>query len=301
LNVLKVPLAPRKLQSYRFFRAVERARPGMEGLQIAYSRVRVRDVVICGGTHQGYLARTRKWTGPFDLLDLWMERQSYRSARLTVAHSDLIAADLVKYYGFSDSKIPILYPPVDERFAKIPSQPSREELRQKFGWPKDKVVFLFPSKGHRNKGLHRICAALNCFRDQAILAVAGRPPTRSSASFVRPLGFVEDMVAAYRAADFTTLGSYYESFGLVGPESILCGTRVVFEKGIGCLPVIKPEFAITFSSWDVESMKQAFAQAILLAREDHHRVPDPSTALQYDPSAVAHARAVLAAAPDQPA
>src|SRR5437588_495791 len=76
LNVLKVPLVPRKLQSFRFFRAVEQARAGMEGIQIAFSRVRVRDIVICGGTHRGYLERSRKWTGPFDVLDTWMERQS---------------------------------------------------------------------------------------------------------------------------------------------------------------------------------------------------------------------------------
>jgi glycosyltransferase involved in cell wall biosynthesis len=110
-----------------------------------------------------------------------------------------------------------------------------------------------------------------------------------------PLGFIEDMVAAYRAADFTTLGSYYESFGLVGPESILCGTRLVFEKDIGCLPVIKPEFVFPFSVWDLESMKQAFADAIKLGRARQHHIDQPGQVLRYDPSAAAHARAVLAA------
>src|SRR5256885_7215727 len=33
------------------------------------------------------------------------------------SHSDLIAEDLVRHYGFGKRKIPILYPPVDERFA----------------------------------------------------------------------------------------------------------------------------------------------------------------------------------------
>ena len=294
LNVLKVPLVPRKLQQYRFFRAVDRARPVMDGLQIAFSRVRVSDVAICGGTHRGYLARTRKWAAPFDILDIWMERQSYQTARLTVAHSDLIASDLVKHYGFGEGKVPILYPPVDERFASVPDQPPREELRRKFSWPENKMVFLFPSKGHRNKGLHRICEALESFCDEVILAVAGRKAASSQPSFVMPLGFIEDMVAAYRAADFTTLGSYYESFGLVGPESILCGTRLVFEKEIGCLPVIKPEFVFPFSVLDLESMKQAFADAIKLGRARQHHIDQPGQVLRYDPSAAAHARAVLA-------
>lgn len=301
LNVLKVPLAPRKLQAFRFFRAVERARPRMAGLQIAFSRVRVRDVAICGGTHRGYLARTGKWAGLFGRLEVWMERQNYASARVTVAHSDLIAGDLEKYYGFRGATVPILYPPVDDRFAAIADQPSREELREKFGWPKDKIVFLFPSKGHKNKGLHAIAQALEPFRDEIMLAVAGRPATRSQGSFVVPLGFVEDMVAAYRAADFTTLASSYESFGLVGPESILCGTRLVFERDIGCLPVIKPDLVFTFSVRDRESMKEAFAQAIKVARENRHRIERPAEALGYDPSAIAHAGAILAAAGEQPA
>lgn len=299
LNVLKVPHMPRKLQTFRFFRAVEGARLCMDGLQIAFSRVRVRDIAICGGTHLGYMKRTRKWTGPFDLLDIWMERQTYASARVTVAHSDLIAEELVRRYGFAKQDIPILYPPVDERFTNIPNQPTRAELRQKFDWPKEKVVFLFPSKGHKNKGLHRICEALAPFQDRVILAVAGRPAPSGQSPFIKPLGFVEDMVSAYRAADFTTLASYYESFGLVGPESVLCGTRLVFEKDIGCLPVIKPEFVFPFSVWNLESMKQGFANAIKLARENQHRVENPREALGYDPSALAHAQAVLSAARKQ--
>lgn len=296
LDVLPVNLFPRKLQSLRFFRQVERARPKMEGLQIAFSRVRVRDVVICGGTHRGYLARTRKWSGPFDRLQSWMEEQSYRQARVTIAHSDLVAKDLSRHYGMNAGKIPILYPPVDDRFANIPDTPARAEIRKKFGWPADKIVFLFPSKGHRNKGLPRISEALQGFADQALLAVAGKPPGRSQPSFVRHVGYIENMVDAYRAADFTVLGSYYESFGLVGPESILCGTRLVFEENIGCLPVIKPEFVFTFSTWDINSIRNALSRAIALAREERHHFDQPITALRYDPWPMANARAVLQAA-----
>src|SRR5256885_604752 len=184
LNLLSVPLFPRKLQTFRFFRQVQQALPSMaKGLQIAFSRVPVRDIAVCGGTHRGYLTRTRRWTGPFDLLQFWMENQCYRHARVTVAHSDLIADELTAHYRFERNKIPILYPPVDERFTRIPETPSRAELRKKFDWPANKVVFLFPSKGHRNKGLHRICEALQPFADQAILAVAGKPPGHSQASF----------------------------------------------------------------------------------------------------------------------
>ena len=36
------------------------------------------------------------------------------------------------------------------------------------------------------------------------------------------------MSELYNAVDFTILASYYEAFGLVGVESILCGTKIIF-------------------------------------------------------------------------
>ena len=64
LKMTPVSSFPRKLQTFKFFRQLERAQPQMNGLQISLSRVRVRDVLVCGGCHRGYLARTKKWTGP---------------------------------------------------------------------------------------------------------------------------------------------------------------------------------------------------------------------------------------------
>jgi glycosyltransferase involved in cell wall biosynthesis len=140
-----------------------------------------------------------------------------------------------------------------------------------------------------------VVEALRYFRDQAALIVAGRTVSGSE-SFVRAAGYVEDMASAYRAADFTMLGSYYEPFGLVGPESILCGTRLVFEENIGCLPAIQPEFVSTFNVWDNASIRHAISRALELARARKHGIADPLRALRYDPSPLAHARAILSLA-----
>src|SRR5207253_7768761 len=111
--------------------------------------------------------------------------------------------------------------------------------------------------GHSRKGLNPIRAAMSASSKDVILAVAGKPPTGAKESFVSFLGYIENLPDAYRAADFTILGSNYEPFGLVGPESIVCGTRLVFEKVIGCLPAIKPETVVTFSWWDQGSIQPA--------------------------------------------
>src|SRR4030095_16016377 len=250
LDLVKAPRFPRKLESLFFFRAVDRLRPRCSGIQISLSRVRVNDILVSGGTHLGYLERARKWQGPFDLLQIRLEKAVYRSVNRIVAPADLIATDLENKYAVPASKLSILYAPVDERFQGGEGKRSRLELRQQFRWPDDKVVFLFPSRGHGRKGLDPICEALGYFSDHVILAVAGKPASMRKWSFVKSMGYLEDMAAAYRAADYTILGSFYEPFRLVGPESIMCGTRLVFEEGIGCLAAIRDEFVHKFSVWD---------------------------------------------------
>jgi glycosyltransferase involved in cell wall biosynthesis len=298
LEVRAVPIAqvPRKLIDYRFFRKLDSIRPQLDGIQITLSRVRARDLLISGGNHRGYLSRARKLTGPFDLLQIWMEIQCYRFARKIIAHSDLLAADLSRFYKVPSVKILTLYPPIESTFKPATSAQQIEELRREFDLPSDRIVFLFPSKGHSRKGLKPITRALEQFGDQAILAVAGKPPSGARLPFVRYLGYVDDIIAAYRAADFTILGSYFEPFGLVGPESLLCGTRLVFEQDIGCLSAINPEFVFTFSVWDIESIRRAIASAISLARQGGHRIADATKTLKYDPSALIHAEALFRAA-----
>ncbi len=293
LQRLRVSRFPRKLQAFHYFRQVDRAAKRADGWQVTLTRVRVRDGVICGGTHRGYLARGRKLAGPFDWLQIWMETQAYIHARKVVSHSDLCTEELVRLYHVPARKIVTLYPPVDSRFHSLDKPDRRAESRRRLMLPSDKVVFLFPSLGHSRKGLRPLCEALSGFADRAVLAVAGKPPARKKRPFLHYLGYVEDMAAAYQAADFTILGSYYEPFGLVGPESIMCGTRLVFEENIGCLAAIKPEFVFTFSVRNPDSIHRAVVQAVELACRGSHHITEPMAALRYDPSPLAHAKALV--------
>lgn len=168
-------------------------------------------------------------------------------------------------------------------------------MRRKLGLPTDKTVFLFPSTGHRRKGLGPVIEAMRAFAPHLILAVAGKPPRRFNVPFVQYLGYLNDMIPAYTAADFTILGSYYEPFGLVGIESVLTGTRLVFEQGAGCLEVVGSEAVIRFSVWQPDTIAGAIQSALELARTGNHRIADPHAALTYDPSVQAHVSLVLAA------
>lgn len=285
---------PRRLRQFRFFRRVARDLPAAAGWQIALTRVPVRDAIVCGGTHRGYLQRARKRAGPFDRLEIWMETAAYRAARLVISHSHLCTGELRELYRVPAEKIVTLHPPVDTSFAPPLDEAHRAALRRELGLPADRLVLLFPSTGHQRKGLHPICRALQPFADRVVVAVAGKPPRGLGGPLVQDLGYLQNMAAAYGAADFTLLGSYYEPFGLVGIESVLCGTRLIFERDIGCLEVVRPEAVLAFSVWDGDSIRRAVGAALALAATGRHRLSDPAAALTYDPGVAGHVRELLA-------
>lgn len=78
------------------------------------------------------------------------------------------------------------------------------------------------------------------------LAITGKPPQGCNSSVI-DIGYQTNMEKAYNAADYTILASYYEPFGLVGVESILCGTPVILAQNIGSTEVISSDVCRTFS------------------------------------------------------
>ncbi len=293
VSEVKCASFPRKLRDFYYHRAIRRLGTALEGTQFAMTRVPARDGEICGGTHRGYLARARKFTGLFDRLQIGMESRSYHFTRRMISHSRLCAGEMEQLYGVSPRKITTIHPPADVRRFRLPSPEQRRLARAKLGLPADRIVFAFPSSGHKRKGLHPLIEAMQTFGDRAILAVTGKPPGRVP-EFVRHLGYVDDIADVYVAADFTAMASYYEPFGQVGVESILCGTRVVFEENMGCLEVIKGDAALRFNVWQPATIRASISAAMAMARSGVHRLERPSDCLGYDPSVEHHVTQVMA-------
>ncbi len=283
----------KKARPFCFARAMERVGPSLPGFQISLTRVKARDAVICGGTHRGYLHHSRKGTDPFDLLHIWLETRAYRFTKQIIAHSLLCTRELRRLYGLPADKLVTLHPPADTSFVCKTNPEFRAQCRRELGFPDDKAVFVFPSLGHKRKGLWPIFEAFRGFEGRAILAVAGHPPRGLKAPFLIHLGYVKDMVKAYAAADFAILGSYYEPFGLVGVESVMTGTRLVFEKNMGCLEVIKPDVVMPFSVWKPHSIQRAVQAALDLAATQSHKLTDPLGALTYNPRVSHHVEGLL--------
>ena len=293
---------PRRLRTWTFSRRIGRLLPHLDGTQIALATVPARDAMVCAGTHRGYLRRTGRRPGLFDRLQIHVEHVSYHFPRHVVSFSKLCAEELTELYGVPAERITVLYPPIGTSFTPVASLEEKRGHRRTLGLPEDEIVILFPSTGHSRKGLDPICEALVGMSSPPILAIAGNPPGHRREGLrmpdgrpapIRFLGYLKDMETAYRAADFTILGSHYEPFGMVGAESVLCGTGLIFEEGIGCLEVVDPAAVTTFSVRDRGSIQRAIAAAVERTRMGRHRVDDPSRALRYDPRPTSYARALL--------
>jgi len=279
---------PRPLRGFALSGQIARRRASLDVL-IAVNRIRGADIAVCGGTHRGYLEASGRRMGWKDRLQISREDRLYEDAGVIVAHSTFMQRELERLYDVA-GKVVTVYPPVDtQRFTPV-DDAKRAELRRRFGFG-HRPVFLFASTGHQRKGLDAVLAAVERAGHDALLVVAGRPTQRRSA-VLHDLGYRDDMPDLYRAVDFTVLAPDYEPFGLVGIESILCGTPLIFADGVGALEVVAQDAARRFDRSSSASLDAALADALRAFRAGTSRLADPATHLLYTPDLATHVEAM---------
>ncbi|RQH08537.1 glycosyltransferase family 4 protein [Paraburkholderia dinghuensis] len=262
---------------------------------IGCNRVDSSEIAICGGTHRGFLRATGRPMRRSDRWQIELESRQYERSRVIVAHSDLMRAELLELYNVDDAKIRVLYPPVDgARFSPV-DDAARAALRASYGFGEHETVLLFPSSSHDRKGLPLIESVVNALDLPVVVAVAGRPPERTSAH-VRYIGYVKDLENAYRAADYAILASKYEPFGLVGIESAMCGTPVILSSNIGCCDAIADAAKHVFRPGDAADLRRVIEE--LVAGCKRRVTPADGAAILYDASVDAHVGQLLSLAAD---
>lgn len=241
---------------------------------IGFCRNTESDILFCGGTHRGF-ASHRKHHLVYDAITSSFEDAAFQHAKFILPASNFIGQELQSLYGINRKKIVTAYPPVSEdKFTCFPNQ-QRLEARADLGLSLDKTVLLFPSaSGHERKGLSLILKCIEGMKNIE-LAIAGKPP-RSLNSSAIAIGYQTDMAKAYNAADYTILASCYEPFGLVGVESVLCGTPVILAQNIGCTEVISSEACRTF---DLDNPQQL--RSILLELKPSRRTSKDDLAYDF--------------------
>ncbi len=259
---------------------------------IALNQTAAADIAICGGTHPGFLAATGKRAGWKDRLAIALERRHLEAAAVVIAHSTLMAEQVQQFYGIAEAKVQVLYPPVDrQRFHPVPPA-QRRALRERLGLPHDRAVFLLASTGHARKGLDLLVRALGHSEQPVLLVVAGRP-VEMQAPNLRYLGYRSDIEDVYRAVDCTVMASRYEPFGLVGVESVLCGTPLIGAEGMGCMEVLRGDAATPFRVDQPDSLASAITRTLARWRAGQLTLANPLESLRYDPSVDAHLDVLL--------
>ena len=133
----------------------------------------------------------------------------------------------------------------------------RAAARQRLGFDQDESIILYVGRFDPIKGIDRLLEAaayLNPLQKVRLVIIGGDGPDtpeyetlhRLSAKFgvekaVHFVGRVEQhkLPPYYCAADALVIPSYYESFGLVGLESLACGTPVVATRVGGMERILK--------------------------------------------------------------
>lgn len=250
------------------------------------------DIFICGGNHKGYLRSQKKSANLYErFIKIPFEQKVLDECKLIIAHSKLMKEELIELYQVPEQKIQVLYPPVNTaKFTLVPAE-QRQILRAKLGFKADEIIYLFPSTGHHRKGYELLRNYFNSVDLPIKLVVAGTPVEASKN--VVSLGFCNNMPELYQAADFTIMASSYEPFGLVGLESILSGTPVIFSENMACLEVMQGNFGFTFQRNNSESLASAVKNSIDLVKAGKARIENPHSCLNYDPELSTHIEQLL--------
>ncbi len=294
---IRVGWLPGKLRDHAFAYLLKgrRQRAGTDVL-IACNRILNADVAICGGTHPGFLRAMERSPRFFDRRMIELERRYLAAAQVVIAHSRLMEAELLEFSLAPREKIRVIYPPVTaERFRPVDTE-TRAALRRSLGMEDDRVVFAFPSSSHERKGFPLLRRFFESTELPVTLAVAGRP-VPSGLRNILYLGFRKDVERVYQAADFTVLASRYEPFGLVGVESVLCGTPALLASNIGCSEVLDDAAKEEFAADDLASLDAAVRRAVDRVAAGRGRLADPRSHLGFPIDPVHHVRALLAATP----
>jgi glycosyltransferase involved in cell wall biosynthesis len=182
-----------------------------------------------------------------------------RRARLVIAPSDYVRAELADLFGLPDERLRTVAPGVDSRFA-APGDPAL--LLRRLGLERPYVLAVGTEGPRKNLALlDAIAAELGANGLELVVAGSSRGyiPAAGSAS-ARRVGYVDDadLPALYAGAAAFAMPSLYEGFGLPCVEAMAAGTPVVAADS-AALPEACGGAALLASPHDPD----AFAAALL--------------------------------------
>lgn len=283
----------KKIRSLLFAKEIEKIKKNKNiDFSISCNSMSAADIVICGFTRKGE-AIDRKLSKGFSLsTKLWLEKNAFDKSQFIIAHSNKMRNELIQHYAQNEEKIRLLYPPVNDIEFYAVSDNDRNELRKKLDFSDEKVIFVFPSTGHTRKGLKSLLDWFSTTNLPVTLYVAGNMVGKDIRN-VKELGYRKDMADIYRAADFSILNSSYEPFGLVGVESVMCGTPTLQSLNSGCIEILSDDACLKFEPDNLDQIGDCIQQAVSLKLNNKARLKEPYSHILYNPSLSEHIKGII--------
>jgi glycosyltransferase involved in cell wall biosynthesis len=172
----------------------------------------------------------------------WKLRHSCRSADRIIAVSQQTATDLREFLGVDPKKISVVYQGCHPSFYRDVPKGTIEEVRERYGLPKEFILYVGTLERRKNAGL--IIKALARVKNRIPVVLAGRPTkyiaeleglvkrhqAQDWVKFVYNASFA-DLPAFYQAASLFIYPSVFEGFGIPIVEGIASGVPVITSNG----------------------------------------------------------------------
>lgn len=261
----KLPPLPGRWKKYLFLHRCNAEFHREEyDISLSLTRTSCQDIAVCGGVHPEMVkqvSRSSLFRWLHDKIEIAWERKMFATVPIIMAHSKTIAREIINNYAVEESKIKVLYPPIDtDKFLPADLQTVKETCA-KFNVSSNKLTFLLPSCGHNRKGLQELLLAFNMLAPNRfeLLVAGGRLPRKIPAN-VRHIGYIQNLAPIYSAVDYTILPSHYEPFGLVIPESLQCGTPVITTRDVGAAELLSEQDGIILDNNQPETIAATIRQ-----------------------------------------
>jgi UDP-glucose:(heptosyl)LPS alpha-1,3-glucosyltransferase len=255
------------------------------------------DVYRAGdGVHRAWLERRAEIGGPMQRLSRFLNRKHSATVALekslfadcgagrVIANSRMVRDEIVRFYGFPNEKIDLVYNGVPtDAFGR--GEESRAKIREELGLKSNDIAVLFAGSGWERKGLRFAVEALEASGKEMRLLVAGRGDKRKYRSArVEFLDLVQDMPGLYGAADIFLLPTVYDPFSNACLEALVAGLPVVSTRANGFSEII--EEGVHGTVLDDPSNIDAICDALRFwsdpARRERARIVNLALARQFD-------------------
>jgi len=198
-----------------------------------------------------------------------------KKCRMILTDSKNVRSETINFLRIAPEKIKVIYPGVDERFKKLNSKISIEELHE---LNPNKKIILYVGNTRPYKNLPRLLEAFKLLQKkksenyQLVIGGGEKRNLPLLKKIVLDLGIEKDVifsenltdaevVALMNAADVFVFPSLEEGFGFPPLEAMACGTPVV-TSNVSSLPEVVGNAALLVDPENVEEIASAIEKVL---------------------------------------